>query len=132
MCPAPLPPAPTARRRFRFQRRQRLLRKRDFDAVFRRPSIRVGRGPLRLVAKPNNVGTARLGVVVGKRMIKRAVGRNRVKRTIRESFRHATLPPLDMVVRVVEKDARVCGRLADQLFVALAKRAASLDAPSAE
>ena len=132
MCPAPLPPAPTARRRFRFQRRQRLLRKRDFDAVFRRPAIRVGRGPLRLVAKPNNVGTARLGVVVGKRMIKRAVGRNRVKRTIRESFRLATLPPLDMVVRVVEKDARVCGRLADRLFAALAKRAASLDAPSAE
>ena len=121
-------PVPITRKRFAFRPEQRLLRKRDFDAVFRQPAIRVGRGPLRLVAKPNEVGTARLGVVVGKRMVRRAVRRNRVKRRIRESFRlAANLPPMDMVVRVVDKDPWVTRRLADRLFAALAKRAAARD-----
>lgn len=43
-------------------------------------------------------GGPRLGMVVGRRASKRAVVRNRVRRLARELFRHAGLPPLDVVV----------------------------------
>ncbi len=45
---------------------------------------------------------ARLGVIVAKRVMKRAVDRNRVRRLIRESFRHhqQSLSGLDIVVLV--------------------------------
>ena len=48
---------------------------------------------------------ARLGVVVAKRNVKLAVARNRLKRTVRESFRlqQSCLTGLDIVV-VVKKD----------------------------
>ena len=62
---------------------------------------------------------ARLGVVVAKRFLKRAVARNRAKRMIRESFRQTTdLPAMDIVVRVVQKGAEVSAADADQLFAA--------------
>ena len=108
----------------RFPSRQRLRNRREFDAVFRQPSVRLRRGPLRLVARPNALGTARLGIVVAKRMIRRAVGRNRAKRVIRESFRLATgLPSMDIVVRVAQSEPAVCAPDADWLFAALARRA---------
>ena len=106
--------------RFRYRRAQRLQQKRDFDAVFRKPAVRVGGRTLGLVARPNDAGLARLGVVVAKRFLKRAVARNRAKRMIRESFRRTTdLPAMDIVVRVVQKDAEVSAAHADQLFAAL-------------
>lgn len=45
---------------------------------------------------------ARLGLAVAKRAAPRAVDRNRLKRLIRETFRHQrkTLPPADVVVMV--------------------------------
>jgi len=110
--------------RGRLGRGQRLRSRRDFDGVFRRPSVRLTRGPLRLVARPNAVGVARIGIVVAKRMIRRAVGRNRAKRVIRESFRLSpALPAMDIVVRVAMGEPAVCRADADWLFAALAKRA---------
>lgn len=55
-----------------------------------------------LLARENELGYARLGVVVGKKQEKTAVGRNRVKRLIRESFRYhqELLVGLDLVVLV--------------------------------
>ncbi len=52
--------------------------------------------------RPNDLGTARLGVVVAKKLAKRANVRNLVKRIVRERFRtmRAALPPLDLVVRL--------------------------------
>lgn len=108
----------------RFRSHQRLRNRRDFDGVFRQPSVRLRRGPLRLVARPNTHGVARLGIVVGKRMIKHAVGRNHAKRVIRESFRLSEgLPAMDIVVRVAQAEA-VCRPDADWLFSALAGRPA--------
>ncbi|NKC15716.1 MAG: ribonuclease P protein component [Gammaproteobacteria bacterium] len=44
--------------------------------------------------------SARLGMAIAKRIVPRAIDRNRIKRLVRESFRqhHAVLPPLDIVV----------------------------------
>jgi ribonuclease P protein component len=52
--------------------------------------------------RPNELLTARLGVVVAKRLARRANVRNLVKRIVREQFRknRAVLPPLDLVVRL--------------------------------
>lgn len=91
----------------RFGRRRRLVAKDQFDAVLRRPDVRLAGGPFRLAARANDAGLARLGLVVGKRAAARAVDRNRVKRCIRESFRMAMndLPPVDVVVRLVAAPA---------------------------
>ena len=105
-----------------FARASRLLRKKQFDEVLRAASVRAGRGPLRLSARYNELEMARLGLIVGKRMLPRAVDRNRAKRMIRESFRQAdALPAMDIVVRVTVPAARVTLADADRLFGALAE-----------
>lgn len=105
-----------------FGRARRLLLKKQFDHVLRGASERVGRGPLRLAARDNDLEMARLGLIVAKRMLPRAVDRNRAKRVIRESFRQAgSLPPMDIVVRVGVPGAEVTVGDADRLFGALAE-----------
>ena len=58
-----------------------------------------------VMARPNQVGFPRLGMIVAKRVLGRAVDRNRVKRCIRESFRLVLpeLPACDFVVRLLNK-----------------------------
>ena len=103
-----------------FGRTRRLLRKKQFDQVLRGASVRAGRGPLRLAARDNELEMARLGLIVGKRMLRRAVDRNRAKRVIRESFRQAGhLPAMDIVVRVAVPAAEVTVADAETLFAAL-------------
>jgi ribonuclease P protein component len=50
---------------------------------------------------PSSFSNARLGIVVAKRLIPKAVWRNRLKRLARESFRVQVPPscPVDIVVR---------------------------------
>lgn len=83
-----------------FSRRQRLLKAAEFDAVFaHRCAVRTAY--FQVMARPNEQGHARLGMVVSRRLYPRAVDRNRVRRRIREAFRHLgpALPALDLVVR---------------------------------
>ena len=83
-----------------FSRRQRLLKAAEFEAVFaHRCAVRSAF--FQVMAKPNEQGYARLGMVVSKRLFPRAVDRNHMRRQIRESFRRlaAGLPALDMIVR---------------------------------
>jgi ribonuclease P protein component len=52
------------------------------------------------LARPNGLEQSRLGLVIAKKNVRRAVDRNRVKRVARESFRHHRegLGDLDIVV----------------------------------
>jgi len=58
-----------------------------------------------VMVRPNQVGHPRLGMIVAKRLLARAVDRNRVKRCVRESFRQVLpeLPACDFVVRLIAK-----------------------------
>lgn len=77
-----------------FSRDRRLLASAQFKAVFDHTPYRISSKYLLLLARPNDVGHARLGLVVSKKNIRRAVARNRVKRLARETFR-TRLPSLD-------------------------------------
>lgn len=82
----------------------RLVRKADFDRVFAE-NQRARTDYVMVMALPNQVGHPRLGMVIAKRVLARAVDRNRVKRCVRESFRQvlAELPACDFVVRLIAK-----------------------------
>ncbi len=92
----------------RFSRAQRLLNPSDFKYVFDRP-VKVSNAYLTILARKNDRPQARLGLAVPKRQIKTAVARNRIKRLIRESFRHhqTELAGLDIVVLVRSGASRV-------------------------
>lgn len=85
-----------------FSRQSRLVSKSDFQAVFANNAGKVTRKYLLVLYKPNQRLHARLGVVIGKRFIKHAVDRNRLRRVIRESFRHHqdSLKGLDLIVMI--------------------------------
>jgi ribonuclease P protein component len=53
-----------------------------------------------VIARPNGLEHARLGLAVGVKAAGNAVNRNRIKRLVRESFRHRQpeLPAMDLVV----------------------------------
>ncbi len=83
----------------RFPQRVRLLKAAEFSRVFKNP-LRSSDRLLTILAKPNEIGHARLGLAISKKHAKRAVDRNRIKRLVRESFRLklAQLPAIDLVV----------------------------------
>jgi ribonuclease P protein component len=100
-----------------FQRHRRLPNKAAFDAVLRRPAVRVTVGAFWLSAGPGQARSARLGLAVAKRILRRASMRNRAKRVIREAFRqHTDLPPWDVVVGVVRGRTDVDAADASRLF----------------
>ena len=72
--------------RQKFTRQSRLLRPADFKRVFEQP-YRSGDNCFRILARPNGILSHRLGMAVAKKAIPHAVGRNRIKRLVRESFR---------------------------------------------
>ena len=82
----------------------------DFAAL-RTSSGRFGGRCFHLRYRPNGLGHARLGLAISKRVSKRAVERNRLKRLLRESFRRVRdqLPPVDVVVMAREQAAGLPG-----------------------
>ncbi len=82
-----------------FPRNLRLLTQHDFNQVFARAKPFKTRF-FTLLVRPNDLHVARLGLVVGKKKLKRAVDRNQIKRLARESFRRARpgLPGVDIVL----------------------------------
>lgn len=81
-----------------FPRDGRLLSSEDFNAVFKNP-VRASAPGMVVLARKNDLNRPRLGLVVPKKVLKRAVWRNRVKRLTRETFRlhQDTLPAADLV-----------------------------------
>ena len=77
----------------------RLRRAGDFAAL-REASGRLGGRCFSVRYRQNDLGRPRLGLAISKRVSKRAVDRNRIKRLVRESFRRIQhdLPPIDLMV----------------------------------
>lgn len=73
--------------RFFFRPKHRLLNKVDFSQVFDQVDHRIGKGPILLLARKNQLEHPRIGLVVRKKFLKRAVDRNLLKRLARENFR---------------------------------------------
>jgi len=85
----------------RFCHAYRLLKTDEFSSVFAfRRSLR-GRF-YTLYYRPNELDTARLGVTIAKKLVRRANKRNLLKRIAREVFRRQRekLPPCDLIVRL--------------------------------
>jgi len=70
----------------KFSRQSRLLKPAEFKSVFQQP-IRSGDNHFRILARTNGIQRHRLGMAVSKKACARAVGRNRIKRVVRENFR---------------------------------------------
>lgn len=83
----------------RFPPALRLLRPAEFKAVFDSAVFKIGESQFLLLVRPNGLDHPRLGLVIAKKKVRRSVDRNRLKRTVRESFRlHQTgLPQADVI-----------------------------------
>lgn len=96
-----------------FARRYRLTKTDEYSSVFGfRKAIRGNWLMLHYLPRPEGDTDARLGLVIGKKLLKRAVDRNRVKRIVREQFRlrRAALPVCDLIVRLVTKPLPLDGK----------------------
>lgn len=109
----------------------------QFQAVFR-DGRRLGGTFFRLhanlrqesqpIADPRVAAPARLGVTVSKRVDKRAVGRNRIRRQVRECFRQlrSELPPGDYVVLALNSAAKSDNAALRSELLSLFERARTL------
>lgn len=84
---------------YSYSRELRLLTPGDFQAVFNNAVPAVS-PHITLLGRQNNFNHPRLGMAIPKKHIKRAVGRNRIRRVVKELFRHQQhlLPAIDVVV----------------------------------
>ncbi len=82
-----------------FKPEQRLRTAAEYDAVFSKPLRSKDRYFL-LLTRKNTQTHPRLGLIVSKKRIRKAVSRNRIKRIIRDSFRlhQNQLPAVDLIL----------------------------------
>lgn len=115
---------------FCFPRQLRLLNAGDYQSVFNQTATKVFAGEFLLLASKSNLQDPRLGLIVSKKIDKRAVGRNRIKRQVRESFRHrqSELCGMDIVFLarqgLKELDNPTLSRQLDKAWSQLCKRIA--------
>jgi len=98
-------------------REARLRSAGDFAAL-RHTSGRLGSRCFSVRYRVNELGHPRMGLAISKRVSKRAVDRNRIKRLVRESFRRARLdlPAVDLMVMAREQ---ACGLPGPELLAEL-------------
>lgn len=91
---------------FGFPKTSRLLNAADYKAVFSNAQLKVSCRQFLVLASRNSRSSARLGLVIAKKNVALAVQRNRIKRQLRDTFRHnkELLDKLDLVV-LARKDA---------------------------
>jgi ribonuclease P protein component len=85
---------------FGFSKKLRLLGAADYQPVFKNARYKVSSQHILILAVANTLARPRLGLVIAKKNVAKAVQRNRVKRIFRDSFRHnqRLLPALDIVI----------------------------------
>lgn len=116
--------------RCRFPRGARLLKPDDFETAFEK-GRRYSEKLLSAVAASAAQTQARLGLTVSKKTAARAHDRNRVKRHIRESFRHNLhrLPAVDIVISARSGSAQATAAelraTLDQLWTRIAQACAA-------
>lgn len=90
---------------FKFTKKQRILSRQDYQKVFNQAEFRSGSRRVLLLARRNAFDSGRLGLVIPKKHLRRAVDRNVVKRIAREMFRHRqeAFVGLDVVLLVKGK-----------------------------
>jgi ribonuclease P protein component len=83
-----------------FTKSMRLLSSSDFQNVFDDAPLRTSHQHFLFLARQNQLGLPRLGLVIAKKHIRHAVDRNRMKRLIRETFRvkQQQLAGIDVIV----------------------------------
>jgi ribonuclease P protein component len=69
-----------------FARENRLVKKNNFDLVFKK-GVKKHTPFFMLIQSKNNLNIARLGISVAKRYVPKAIERNKIKRVVREQFR---------------------------------------------
>ncbi len=91
-----------------FAKANRLNNPKDYRQVFK-SSCRSIDGKFLVLATQNGLEKARLGLAVSKKNINSAANRNRIKRAIRESFRHHqnVLKGMDVVVVTHKKQTTI-------------------------
>jgi len=99
----------------RYTRKQR-LRGEDIDAL-----LASGKGLRRagvsVQTRANDLGCSRLGLIIPRRVVRRAVDRNRLRRVLREWFRlnQPQLGSRDILVRVTDKPVELVSVVAQLL-----------------
>jgi ribonuclease P protein component len=107
-----------------FRGEYRIRKTDEFSSVFAFRKTLRGRH-FDMLHRPNSLATARLGVVIAKKFVRSAVGRNLIRRIVRESFRlsRMKLPQRDIVVRVSARmdtlDRQALRKEIDELFARL-------------
>jgi ribonuclease P protein component len=110
--------------RFQFRKHQRLLNQAQFAVVFDNAPIRASHPNFLILARPNDLGVARIGLVVPKKHVRKANQRNQIKRIARETFRKEQhkLPAIDAIV-LARRGAEIVPRQQlTSLFTGLWKR----------
>lgn len=116
--------------RRRFPRSARVRSRAEYAVVF--DNSRRCSDPLMSLHWHPHDGPARLGMAVSRKVDKRAVGRNRIKRILREAFRH--LPPTlaggDFVVVARSSAARASHPEIRDAFLRVLRRVGALPVPA--
>jgi ribonuclease P protein component len=115
--PASIIPDLERNTRHRFSKDSRLLDAASFGRVFEK-ATRSRDKWFTVLCRKNNIATGRLGLAISKKQCRKATARNRLKRIIRESFRHHqdALEGLDIVVMNKAAAADECnGALVESL-----------------
>lgn len=109
----------------------KLLNKKEFSWVFENASYKASHRHFLILARDSQVDKPRLGLVIAKKHIKLAVQRNRIKRIIRESFRHNQhqLPKIDAIVLsrngLADLDNPTIYKMLDQLWQKIQRKASA-------